>query len=457
MTADASARLTRTESGTATGTGGTSARTHVATPRRSRLVAALLATMAASRRAREAATFGMRWLGETVTPAGWVALAAATAGLAIGWALGWVEWIVAGVAALALLVMCAPFLFGARAYEVAVHLAHERVVAGGEVEGAIEVRNHSTRTALPGRIDLAVGDGLVELGIPLMRAGAAVSRPVTIPTPRRGIVHVGPPTAVRTDPIGLLRREHAWDDVHELFVHPRTVAVPSTSAGLVRDLEGRPTMRLVDADMSFHAIREYAPGDARRQIHWKSTAKTGRLMVRQFEETRRSRMAVVLSDAAADYAGPDEFELAVSAAASLAVQATRDGRDLDVVTGTEIPRVVKGRLRAVQTLPTGSGRALLDAFSGLDCIEHTMRLEEVCRLVVESTDSLSVALLVCGSQVRLSRLRQASLAFSDDTAVIAVVCDESAHPRLRPVGSLTVLTIGLLDDLAGLMLRRAQS
>ncbi|MFX4505177.1 DUF58 domain-containing protein, partial [Acinetobacter baumannii] len=80
--------------------------------------------------------------------------------------------------------------------------------------------------------------------------------------------------------MGLLRREHAFDDVHDLFVHPRTVALPSTSAGLVRDLEGNATRRLVDADMSFHAIREYVPGDSRRQVHWKSTAKTGRLMVR---------------------------------------------------------------------------------------------------------------------------------------------------------------------------------
>ena len=70
--------------------------------------------------------------------------------------------------------------------------------------------------------------------------------------------------------------------------------------------------------MSFHAIREYTPGDSRRQIHWKSTAKTGQLMVRQFEESRRSRMAVVLSLALADYADEDEFELGVSAAASLA-------------------------------------------------------------------------------------------------------------------------------------------
>jgi len=353
--------------------------------------------------------------------------------------------------------MSLPFLFGARAYDVTVRLAHERVVAGGEVPGEIDIRNRSARTALPGRIDLPVGDGLVELGVPLLRGGHVLSQPVAIPTPRRGIIPVGPPTAVRTDPIGLLRREHAWDEVHELYVHPRTVPVPATSAGFVRDLEGSPSRRLVDADMSFHAIREYAPGDARRQIHWKSTAKTGRLMVRQFEESRRSRMAIVLSLADADYAGEDEFELAVSAAASLGVQAIRDDRDLDVVTGTAIPRVVKGRLRAIQSLSAASPRAMLDGFSGLSSLEHTMRLEEVCRLTVESSQALTIAFVVCGSQLGLTRLRQAALAFGEETAVVGVMCDERAHPRLRPLGSLTLLTIGLLDDLTGLMLRGAQS
>ena len=225
------------------------------------------------------------------------------------------------------------------------------------------VRNDGRRVALPGRLDIPVGAGLVEFGVPLLRPGHTVAQPLEIPALRRGIVTVGPATTVRSDPIGLLRREHAFEDVHELYVHPRTTSLPSTSAGLIRDLEGNPTRRLVDADMSFHAIREYAPGDSRRQIHWKSTAKTGQLMVRQYEESRRSRMAVVLAVAAAEYADADEFELAVSCAASLGLRAVRDARDVDIVTGAEIPRVVRGRLRAIRHIPAASRRTLLDGFS----------------------------------------------------------------------------------------------
>ncbi|MFI8595241.1 DUF58 domain-containing protein [Microbacterium sp. NPDC078428] len=392
---------------------------------------------------------------ESVTPAGWLVIAAGSAGLVTGAILGWVEWIVAGIASAVMLALALPFLFGARAYDVEVFLDHERVVAGGVVGGEIRIRNRGRSTQLPGRLDLPVGDGLVELGVPLLRADHVVAQPLTLPAERRGIITVGPPTTVRSDPIGLVRREHAWDDVHRLYVHPRTVSVPSTSAGLIRDLEGNPTRRLVEADMSFHAIREYAPGDTRRQIHWKSTAKTGQLMVRQFEESRRSRMAIVLGLAAAEFADADEFELAVSAAASLGTRAIRDGRDLDVVIGAEIPRAVRGRLQAVRDLTAASPRALLDGFCAVRTLEETMPVEGVCRLTAETKTTLSIAIIVCGSQVTPSRLRRAALAFPADTAVLVIRCDERAHPRVQTPGGMGVLTIGVLDDLASLMLRGA--
>lgn len=450
-----------TESGASwtrtTTAGATTTHTRVTRSGRGSLADAVLTVVTATQRARQAVAGTVAWLAQTVTPAGWLVVAFATVGVVGGFLFGWVEWLVAGFAAVILLVLCAPFLFGARGYDVSVRLRHERVVAGNVVDGEIDIRNTGARTTLPGRIDLPVGDGLVELGVPLLRPGHRVAQPVSIPALRRGIIVVGPPTAVRTDPVGLLRREHAWAGVHELYVHPRTVAVPATSAGLIRDLEGNPSRRLVDADMSFHAIREYAAGDSRRQIHWKSTAKTGQLMVRQFEETLRSRLAVVLTLARAEYASDDEFELAVSVAASLSAQAVRDRRDLSVVTGAAIPRAVRGRMRSIETLPTGSPRVLLDGFSRLSCLEHTMPLEEVCRLTVEASDALALAFVICGSQVSLTRLRRAALAFSSDTAVVAVVCDERAHPRMHPVSGLTVLTVGIVEDLPGLMLRGAQS
>lgn len=425
--------------------------------RSGRLVRAAVAVTSAARAVGDASRVAGSWAARTIRPAGALVALAATAGLVIGIVFGWTEWVVAGGISLVLLLLSIPFLFGARAYDVDLALTHERVVAGQGISGEITVRNDSRRIALPGRLDIPVGRGLVEFGVPLLRPGHTVSQPLEIPSLRRGIVPVGPATTVRSDPLGLLRREHSFDDVHEVFVHPRTVALPSTSAGLVRDLEGSPTRRLVDADMSFHAIREYAAGDSRRHIHWKSTAKTGRLMVRQYEETRRSRMAVVLGVAENEYLDDDEFELAVSTAASLGLRAVRDARDLDIVVGSEIPRVVRGRLRAIRHLPTISPRAMLDGFSGVERLESTMPIADVCRLTAEANERLSVAFLVVGSTVTLPRLQQAALTFPADTAVAAVICDERAHPRMRVLTGLSVLTVGTLDDLSGLLVRGAAS
>ena len=447
-------RLTRSAAATASGVGETT-RTVAPLTRGRTLVRVAVWATATWRAFGSGITAAADWASRTVRPAGVLVALAATAGLVLGIAFGWVEWMVAGSIAALLLIMAVPFLFGTRSYDVDLTLAHERVVAGDGISGEIVVRNHGRRTALPGRIDIPVGAGLVEFGVPLLRPAHTIAQPVDIPNLPRGIIAVGPATTVRSDPIGLLRREHAFEDVHQVHVHPRTTSVPSTSAGLIRDLEGNPTRRLVDADMSFHAIREYAPGDSQRQIHWKSTAKTGQLMVRQYEESRRSRMAVVLAIAEREYADADEFELAVSCAASLGLRAVRDARDLDIVVGSEVPRVVRGRLRSVQHIPAVSPRVLLDGFSGIDRLENTMPVEDVCRLAAEANDRLSIAVIVTGSRVSLTRLRQAALGFPVDTAVLAVICDERAHPRMQPLAGLTVMTVGTLDDLSGLLLRGA--
>ncbi|GAA3633504.1 DUF58 domain-containing protein [Microbacterium awajiense] len=447
-------RLTRTAAGTGSGTG---SRTEVTSARGGRMLRAVVRGAAAWRALSVGAETAVEWVSRTVRPAGVLVVLAATVGLVVGIVFGWVEWMVAGAASVLLLVMAVPFLFGSRAYAVSLTLGHARVVAGDEVAGRILVRNDSGRLALPGRLDIPVGDGLVEFGVPLLRPDHSIEQPLEIPALHRGIVTVGPATTVRSDPVGLLRREHAFDDVHELFVHPRTVDLPSTSAGLIRDLEGSPTKRLVDADMSFHAIREYAPGDSRRQIHWKSTAKTGRLMVRQYEESRRSRMAIVLSLATDEYLDSDEFELGVSVAASVGLRAVRDARELDIVVGSEIPRVVRGRIRSIRHLPAEAPRPLLDAFSGVSALENTMAVADVCRLASEANERLSIAVVVVGSTVSLTSLQKAALGFPADTSVVAVRCDERAHPRIQTLAGITVMTVGTLEDLSGLLLRGATS
>ena len=124
--------------------------------------------------------------------------------------------------------------------------------------------------------------------------------------------------SVQVDPIGAVSRQKVLAPATELYIHPRITHVDAAAVGVLRDVEGVTTSNLSSSDVSFHALREYVPGDDRRSIHWRTTARTGKLMVRQFEETMRAHLLVMLSTVAADYETEDDFELAVSVAGSLA-------------------------------------------------------------------------------------------------------------------------------------------
>jgi len=340
-----------------------------------------------------------------------------------------------------------------RAYAVDLSLGHDRVVAGSDIAGSLEVRNVGKGVALPGTVDIPIGDGIVEIHVPLLRHDGVFRTDVAIPTQRRGILTIGPVSTVRGDPLGLLRREHTWEDVHTLYVHPVTTTIPSTSTGFIRDLEGNPSSLIVDADISFHAIREYVPGDAQRQIHWKSTAKTGTLMVRQYEETRRSRMLIALACSEDEYASPEQFELAVSAVGSLGVRGIRDGRDVNVVVGGELPEFTRRVTRTIREFATVSTRTLLDDLSGVERLGSVNSLIDVASLAVEAHRDVSVGFLVCGSTVPALTLQSAALAFPGDIGVVAIVCDPEAEPGVRRLGRVAVVTIGLLDDLRQILAR----
>jgi uncharacterized protein (DUF58 family) len=73
-------------------------------------------------------------------------------------------------------------------------------------------------------------------------------------------------------------------------------------------------------------LREYVPGDDRRMIHWRSSARTGSLMVRQHVDTSLPDLTVVLDTRSDRWAGdPGAFEVAVEIAASLVVTCARQG------------------------------------------------------------------------------------------------------------------------------------
>ena len=189
---------------------------------------------------------------------------------------------------------------------------------------------------MPSRMELVVGIGVAEFDVPSLAGGAAHEELFVLPTARRGVIPVGPATSVRGDPLGLLRRSVPWTEPVPLFVHPRIAPLGHLGAGFLRDLEGQPTPDLSPADIAFHALRDYQPGDDRRFVHWMTSARVGKLMVRQFTDTRRAHLAVVVDGSRSAYVDGsadlcEEFELAISIAGSLGVRAVSDEQDVSMM------------------------------------------------------------------------------------------------------------------------------
>jgi uncharacterized protein (DUF58 family) len=372
---------------------------------------------------------------------GWGVLGASILLWATGQLWGWQEAKSAALAAFLLFLFAVAFIVGRSSYGVTLDLARTRVAVGDQAVGSITVSNTSTRPLLPANLELPVGAATAIFHLPRMKPGQLHEDLFTIPTSRRAVVVVGPVRSVRADPLHLLRRRVLWTEPEDLFIHPRTVALAGSAAGFIRDLEGMPTTELSSADVSFHALRDYVPGDDRRHIHWKTTARTNKLMVRQFEETRRAHLAVSLSINTDEYSSEQEFELAISVAASIGRQAIREQRELDVLTQ-------KGPLRCE------TGRTLLDDMTRIKGAPMRRTAVDVARTLSETVPNASVVFLVAGSNVTATQLRSAAASVPPGVRTLAVRVQEGAAPSRANIADLTVLTLGELDDLA-LVLRKA--
>ncbi|EQM85081.1 DUF58 domain-containing protein [Microbacterium maritypicum] len=377
----------------------------------------------------------LRKITSAVRPLAWVLMALAVGFWVLGQTAGWAEFTIAAVVIAIAVVLCALFLIGRTAYDVALDLARTRVVVGERAVGALTLANRGTRAILPSRVVLPVGSGRGEFGIQRLAPGEEAEELFAIPTQKRGVVKVGPVSVVRGDPLGLFERAHRRDDPVDLFVHPRTVLFDGQSLGYLRDLEGLPAADLSRDDVSFHALLEYQPGDDLRHVHWRSTARTGTMMVRQYEETRRSHFVIGLSRSLADYATEDDFELGVSAAGSIGLRALRDSQRVDMR--------VQGR-----ELPAGTGKQLLDSLSA---VENSKPKEggiaELAGVVAATMPLASVVVLVCGARVKSDDLRLACARLPFGARVLVVVADTTASaPALRRIGDADVVTVGALEQ-----------
>ena len=291
-----------------------------------------------------------------VTSFGWLVIGAAIAGFVGAILAGWAEAFALFVACLSLLIIAIILVAAPSPYRVFLRLAQERVVAGQTALGEIRVVNDTVRRGGSEVIELPIGTGVAEFVIPGVSSHETWDEFFSVLTRRRGVIEIGPARTVRSDGLGLLRRVRSWDNPVTLYVHPRTVRIPFEATGFQVDVEGVVTAKLSSSDVSFHALRDYEPGDDRRAVHWQSTARLGKLIVRQYEETHRSHHLIVLDTSRSSW-DRDSFEDGVSVAASLALAGISASRTVSFAAGkTWVPATNAGAmLDALSSLPM-SGR-----------------------------------------------------------------------------------------------------
>ena len=259
-----------------------------------------------------------------LTGRGWGVVAVLIGSIALGLALRYPEAVGIGMGTLVLLVV-AYFLVSGGGPVWATATAQPRVER--RADSAVRVDVDAARAHRRGLRLVAPG----ALAHPVVWDETGIHADVPIPTQRRGPVSLGPWSLERVDPWGLLRRRVGEVDGVAVLVIPRVRPVSlATLPSALADFGGSAEM----GTTTFATLREYVVGDELRHVHWRSSAKTGTLMMRQYIDVTRPRITLVLVVEERAYTSDDEFEGAVDFLASLAAVASSSGLDVDVCTTT---------------------------------------------------------------------------------------------------------------------------
>ncbi|HEY4417195.1 MAG TPA: DUF58 domain-containing protein [Verrucomicrobiae bacterium] len=136
---------------------------------------------------------------------------------------------------------------------------------------------------------------------------------------RRGVMHLTGLTIARPDPLGLIRSFFKIPAAQTVLILPKRYLLPSIALpGALRYQEGGVALAAnVGRSEEFVALREYRHGDPLRHIHWRSWARIGKPIVKEFEDEFFVRHALIL-DTFDDEPNSEILEEAVSVAASFA-------------------------------------------------------------------------------------------------------------------------------------------
>lgn len=321
-----------------------------------------------------------------LTRHGFVVVAAGVASLVVGRVFAVVELFVIGAAFLGAAVAAVGYVRLRFPPVEADRWIHPSVLVAGDtgrVDLQLRHRGHvrSATFTLVESVHRPPGDQHVaRLPMAPMRRGIRTSTGYQLPTTRRGVVTLGPLAIEISDPLGVARRSKPVVGVDDVMVAPRVhhLDMPQLGQGVLGKALLAKAQRLGPGE--FHGLREYADGDEPRTIHWKASARTDTLVVREYSIEGLQRCTVVFDAARDAHDDAAAFERGVTAAASLVHSASRAGLATRFVTsgGVDLrgPEVVSTTLRVLArieatddpTIPiereTGDGLGLVVVVTG---------------------------------------------------------------------------------------------
>ena len=171
---------------------------------------------------------------------------------------------------------------------------------------------------------------------------------------RRGRFSLGPVWVTSGDPFGIFRTSRKLADQTTIVVYPKAVALPRFGR-VPGELPGGSLQgeRVQFSTPNVSSVREYRPGDAFNRIHWPTTARTNRLMVREFELDPSADVWIVLDLNGDVHTGSgleSTEEYAVTAAASLARHLLDQSRAVGLVSQTATLPADRGPRQAERIL-----------------------------------------------------------------------------------------------------------
>ena len=219
--------------------------------------------------------------------------------------------------------------------------------AGQRAESTITARGADVRAALA-KADSAEMRGRLALSARL-DAGGDVRLEWVIKPQQRGRFRVDLVSVGSLFPFGFLRKDIGTEVVAETVVWPAPVVYRRHAIAVARRSMGGERVARAGNGADLLALRRYNTGDSHRMIHWKASARTGTLLVRQMAAENAEGYSLWLRTDAGTWSRPEQFELLIGFAATLAEDLFRAARLQAVAIDAETPLPVR-RVRDLELL-----------------------------------------------------------------------------------------------------------